>query len=105
MAASIRRSRWRRSWPCPGKRWRRGRRHWAWITAGFLDWDGGFGGRIVVHGHTPPAKQKPFTGLEDPHVLHQDRLNLDGGSAVTGIVAGAQIETGRYRILRATQAA
>lgn len=76
-------------------------KHWAWITGGFLDWHGGFGGRLVVHGHTPPAKQRPFTGLDDPHVLAEGRLNLDGGSAVTGIVAAAQIETGRYRILRA----
>lgn len=76
-------------------------RHWAWITAGFLDWAGGFGGRVVVHGHTPPDKQRRHTGLADPHVLHQARLNLDGGSAVTGIVAGAVIEAGRYRILRA----
>jgi serine/threonine protein phosphatase 1 len=75
-------------------------KHWAWITAGFLDWHGGFGGRRVVHGHTPPAKQHRFTGLDDPHVLVEGRLNLDGGSAVTGIVAGAQIETGRYRVLR-----
>jgi serine/threonine protein phosphatase 1 len=78
--------------------------HWAWIVGGFLDWHDGFGGRIVVHGHTPPAKQRPFTGLADPHVLVEDRLNLDGGSAVTGIVAGAQIETGRYRIIRAVSA-
>jgi serine/threonine protein phosphatase 1 len=78
-------------------------RHWAWITGGFLDWKGGFGGRLVVHGHTPPAKQRPFTGLENPHVLAEDRLNLDGGSAVTGLVVGAQIETGRYRVLRARQ--
>jgi len=76
-------------------------RHWAWMTAGFLDWAGGVEGRIVVHGHTPPAKQRPFTGLGDPHVLHESRLNLDGGSAVTGLLAGAEIETGRYRILRA----
>jgi len=76
-------------------------RHWAWITGGFLDWHDGFNGRIIVHGHTPPAKQHPFTGLDDPHVLFQDRMNLDGGSAVTGIIAGAHIETGRYRILRA----
>ena len=75
--------------------------HWAWIVGGFLDWQGGFGGRIIVHGHTPPAKQRPFTGLDDPHVLVADRLNLDGGSAVTGVVTGAQIETGRYRIVRA----
>jgi serine/threonine protein phosphatase 1 len=80
-------------------------RHWAWITGGFLDWRGGFDGRIVVHGHTPPAKQHPFTGLDDPHVLAEGRLNLDGGSAVTGIVAAAQIETGRYRVLRARAAA
>jgi serine/threonine protein phosphatase 1 len=76
-------------------------RHWAWIVGGFLDWRDGFGGRIIVHGHTPPAKQFPFTGLADPHVLVQDRLNLDGGSAVTGRIAGAQIEPGRYRVLRA----
>jgi len=76
-------------------------KHWAWITDGFLNWHDGFGGRIIVHGHTPPAKQFPFTGLDDPHVLVEDRLNLDGGSAITGIIAGAQIETGRYRILRA----
>ena len=29
---------------------------WAWITTGFLDWQGGFGGTLVVHGHTPPQK-------------------------------------------------
>ena len=80
-------------------------RHWAWITAGFLDWAGGFGGRVVVHGHTPPDKQRRHTGLDDPHVLHQARLNLDGGSAVTGVVAGAEIAPGRYRILRAERLA
>ena len=26
---------------------------WAWINHGFLDWKGGFGGILVVHGHTP----------------------------------------------------
>ncbi|MDB5373156.1 MAG: uncharacterized protein JWP04_1798 [Belnapia sp.] len=76
-------------------------RHWAWITGGFLDWQGGFGGRLVVHGHTPPAKQRPFTGMDNPHVLAEGRLNLDGGSAVTGSVVAAQMETGRYRVLRA----
>jgi len=78
-------------------------RHWAWIVGGFLDWHAGFDGHIIVHGHTPPAKQHPFTGLHDPHLLAEDRLNLDGGSAVTGTIAGAQIETGRYRILRSMQ--
>ncbi|MBI3495971.1 MAG: metallophosphoesterase [Proteobacteria bacterium] len=74
---------------------------WAWIMQGFLDWQGGFGGRIVVHGHTPPAKHRALTGQEDPHLLMFDRLGLDGGSALTSIVAGAQIEDGRYRVMRA----
>ena len=30
-----------------------------------------------------------------------DRLGLDGGSARTGYVTGAEIEAGRYRIFRA----
>jgi serine/threonine protein phosphatase 1 len=74
---------------------------WAWITRGFLDWQGGFGGTLVVHGHTPPAKHRPLTHMEDPHLFLHDRLGLDGGSAVTGFVAGAEIQDGRYRILRA----
>jgi serine/threonine protein phosphatase 1 len=74
---------------------------WAWIQQGFLDWKGGFGGRIVVHGHTPPPKHRALTGQDDPHELMFDRLGLDGGSALSGIVTAAQIEDGRYRILRA----
>jgi serine/threonine protein phosphatase 1 len=74
---------------------------WAWIHGEFLEWQGGFNGRIVVHGHTPPKMHRELTGQADPHLLMFDRLGLDGGSAVTGIVTGAQIENGRYRILRA----
>lgn len=74
---------------------------WAWITTGFLDWKGGFGGTLVVHGHTPPQKHWPLTQMEDPHLFLHDRLGLDGGSAITGIVAGAEIRDGRYRILKA----
>jgi serine/threonine protein phosphatase 1 len=74
---------------------------WAWITTGFLDWQGGFGGTLVVHGHTPPQKHWPLTHMEDPHLFLHDRLGLDGGSAVTGIVVGAEIRDGRYRILKA----
>ena len=75
---------------------------WAWITRGFLDWKAGFNGTIVVHGHTPPAKHFPLTGMVDPHLFHEDRLGLDGGSALTGRVTAAQIESGRYRIFEAT---
>jgi serine/threonine protein phosphatase 1 len=74
---------------------------WAWIDGVFLGWKGGFRGRIVVHGHTPPHMHRELTGQEDPHLLAFDRLGLDGGTTRTGIVAGAQIEDGRYRILRA----
>ncbi len=74
---------------------------WAWINHGFLDWKQGFGGTLVVHGHTPPDKHRKISGMEDPHLFEGDRLGLDGGSARTGIVTGAQIQDGRYRILKA----
>ncbi len=74
---------------------------WAWINHGFLDWKGGFGGTLVVHGHTPPDKHKAISGMEDPHLFEGDRLGLDGGSARTGIVTAAEIQDGRYRILKA----
>jgi serine/threonine protein phosphatase 1 len=74
---------------------------WAWIQKGFLDWKGGFGGTLVVHGHTPPPKHRALTGQSDPHLFQCDRLGLDGGSARTGFVTGAEIEDGRYRIFRA----
>lgn len=74
---------------------------WAWITRGFLDWQGGFGGTLVVHGHTPPHKHRPLSGMEDPHLFQHDRLGLDGGSAVSGLVVGAELRDDRYRILKA----
>jgi serine/threonine protein phosphatase 1 len=76
-------------------------RHWAWINEPFLKWRGGFNGLMVVHGHTPPAKHRAMSGYPDPHVFQHDRLSLDGGSSVTGIVAAAQIENGRYRLFMA----
>lgn len=74
---------------------------WAWITKGFLDWQGGFGGTLVVHGHTPPNKHRPLSGMDDTLVFLHDRLGLDGGSALTGIVAAAEMREGRYRVLKA----
>lgn len=78
-----------------------GGNHWAWINAPFLACRGGFGGALVIHGHTPPEKHRAMSGEPDPHVFQYDRLCLDGGSAVTGIVAGAQFENGRYRLFKA----
>ena len=74
---------------------------WAWITRGFLDWTGGFDGTLVVHGHTPPEKHRKFSGMADTNVFAYDRLCLDGGSARTGLVVAAEIQDGRYRLLRA----
>jgi serine/threonine protein phosphatase 1 len=78
-----------------------GGNHWAWINELFLKWRGGFNGLMIVHGHTPPARHRQMSGYPDPHVFQHDRLSLDGGSAVTGIVAAAQIEDGRYRLFMA----
>lgn len=78
-----------------------GGNHWAWINEPFLKWRGGFDGLMVVHGHTPPERHRMMSGYPDPHVFQHDRLSLDGGSAVTGIVAGAQFEDGRYRLVMA----
>jgi serine/threonine protein phosphatase 1 len=74
---------------------------WAWITRGFLDWTGGFGGTLVVHGHTPPAKHRRLSGMADTNVFAHDRLCLDGGSALTGLVAAAELSDGRYRLIKA----
>jgi serine/threonine protein phosphatase 1 len=75
---------------------------WAWINHGFLDWKAGFkGSTLVVHGHTPPDKHRAISGMDDPHLFEGDRLGLDGGSARTGIVTAAEIQGGRYRILKA----
>lgn len=74
---------------------------WAWIMADFLQWKEGFGGLRVVHGHTPPVRHHELTRQDDPHRFMHDRLGLDGGSSRNGIVTAAQIDRGRYRILRA----
>jgi|ERR1043165_1115817 serine/threonine protein phosphatase 1 len=78
-----------------------GGNHWAWINEPFLKWRGGFGGVMVVHGHTPPDRHRQMSGYPDPHVFQHDRLSLDGGSSKTGVVAAAQFEDGRYRLFKA----
>jgi serine/threonine protein phosphatase 1 len=74
---------------------------WAWVHGEFLRWKGGFSGKVMVHGHTPPHLHRQLTGQEDVHLFAFDRLGLDGGTTRTGFVTGAHIEHGRYRILRA----
>lgn len=74
-------------------------RHWAWIKDPFLRHKSGFDGRIIVHGHTPPWSHRASSGYPNPHIMQHDRLCLDAGTATTGIVMGAQIEDGRYRLI------
>src|SRR5688572_3346477 len=38
----------------------------AWVQAPFLAWRRGFGGAMVVHGHTPPAEHQVMSGYPDP---------------------------------------
>jgi len=78
-----------------------GGNHWAWINEPFLQWRSGFGGVMVVHGHTPPDRHRQMSGYPNPHAFQHDRLSLDGGSSKTGIVAAAQFEDGRYRLFKA----
>jgi serine/threonine protein phosphatase 1 len=65
--------------------------HWAWVRRPFLDHrpgTNGFSGFLVLHGHTPNDAR--------PKASHADqiagyRLNLDAGSAMTGIAKMAII--------------
>jgi serine/threonine protein phosphatase 1 len=69
--------------------------HWAWVRRPFLDHrpgPEGFSGYFVIHGHTPNDAR--------PKASHADqiagyRLNLDAGSAMTG-VAKMAILRGRH---------
>lgn len=88
------------------------RRHWCWIRKPFL-WNKAEtfsdptvpGGILVVHGHTPEPDMECYTDSRSdvPHRLAFGRLNLDGGSYKSGVVAAAQIERGRYRIILASR--
>jgi len=76
--------------------------HFAWIRFPFLGHEGPFeGDRIVVHGHTPEPIVRRWKGMDatpGQHGLDGWRLGLDGGTYTTGIVAGAEIRDGSYRI-------
>ena len=75
--------------------------HWAWIRHPFLYHPVHIQGLIVVHGHSmartvPP--HAPFDDLFVPHLCRDRKINLDGGSFVSGCVTGAEFEAHRYRI-------
>lgn len=70
-------------------------RHWAWVRRPFLDHrpgKGGFMGWFVIHGHTPNDARR---GTSHANQIAQFRLNLDAGSAMTGVAKMAVIR-GRH---------
>jgi serine/threonine protein phosphatase 1 len=66
-------------------------RHWAWVRRPFLDHRPGaegFSGFFVVHGHTPNDGRRKASHADQ---IAGYRLNLDAGSAMTGIAKMAII--------------
>ena len=65
--------------------------HWAWVRRPFLEHrpgPDGFGGFFVVHGHTPNDARREAS---HPDQIAGFRLNLDAGSAMTGVAKMAII--------------
>jgi serine/threonine protein phosphatase 1 len=66
-------------------------RHWAWVRRPFLEHrpgKRGFSGLFVVHGHTPNDGRR---GASHAEQIARYRLNLDAGSAMTGVAKMAVI--------------
>ena len=76
---------------------------WAWINHGFLDWQDGFGGTLVVHGHTPPREAlAAHAAWQDPHLFLHDRLGPRRRQRPSPASSPApKSSDGRYRILKA----
>ncbi len=80
--------------------------HWAWIRRPFLEHQTGWGGDLIVHGHSIEKHQVQREGLDEDqaHRIRFDRLGLDGGAAIFDAVVGAEFVDGAYRIFRAETA-
>jgi serine/threonine protein phosphatase 1 len=75
-------------------------RHWAWVRWPFLEHRpfAGFSGFFVVHGHTPnDARRDP--SHEDQ--IARFRLNLDAGSAMTGVAKMAVLRDSQAEVISA----
>ena len=59
-----------------------------WIRNEFLAWNGSFG-RIVVHGHTPVSRPE----------VRSNRINLDTGAYITGVLTCLVLEGSHIRFL------
>lgn len=75
--------------------------HWAWIRHSFLRHPEPARGLVVVHGHTPVRFGGPSETTDEivlPHLLNGGKINLDGGSFVSGRVAGAEFFSTGYSV-------
>ena len=76
-------------------------RHWAWVRRQFLDHrpgPGGFSGFFVVHGHTPNDGRREASHADQ---IAGFRLNVDAGSAMTGVAKMAIIRDRRAEVVSA----
>ncbi len=79
--------------------------HWAWVRRPFLDHDPGPRGwenYFIVHGHTPNDGPRRASHAEQ---VRRFRLNLDGGSAMTGVAKMAILRGAFAEVVTATKAA
>ncbi len=75
--------------------------HWAWVRWPFLEASpgpGGFGGYLVVHGHTP-NDARPDPSHEEQ--IRNFRINLDAGSGKTGLAKMAVFRGAEVKVLTA----
>jgi serine/threonine protein phosphatase 1 len=76
-------------------------RHWAWVRWPFLEHRPaaeGFSGFFVVHGHTPNDARRDASHRDQ---IAAFRLNLDAGSAMTGVAKMAIIRDRRAGVVSA----
>jgi serine/threonine protein phosphatase 1 len=80
-------------------------RHWAWVRRPFLDHrpgPEGFSGFFVVHGHTPNDARRDPSHADQ---IARFRLNLDAGSAMTGVAKMAVLRDGQAEVISAGRSA
>ena len=79
--------------------------HWAWVRWPFLEHQSamdGFGGFFVIHGHTPNDARRDPSHADQ---IAQFRLNLDAGSAMTGVAKMAIIRDRQAEVVSASGSA
>ena len=78
--------------------------HWAWVRWPFLEHRpmAGFGGFFVVHGHTPNDARRDPSHADQ---IARFRLNLDAGSAMTGVAKMAVLRDNQAEVISASGSA